>query len=133
MIRIIRHAILRSILQTDGVVSQGSPVARAARVPPLFAEGSWEGWGEETDCCAAPQSTCEYELTCQLCGTVIGVLLHNICLQVARLYSAVADRQSDSVQVEGAVPSPQQLKPTAEEIENAGTSALYCRPDRENV
>ena len=62
------------------------------------------------------------------------MLLYNICLQVARLYSAVEDRQSDSVQAEGAVPSPQQLQPTAEEIENAGTSALYCRPeDRENV
>ena len=59
------------------------------------------------------------------------MLLYNICLQVARLCSAVADRQSDSVQAEGAVPSPQQLQPTAEEIENAGTSALYCRPDRE--
>ena len=63
MIRIIRYAILRSILQTDGVVSQGSPVARSAREPPLFAEGSGEGWGEEIDCCTAPQSTCEYELT----------------------------------------------------------------------
>ena len=95
---------------------------------PLFAEGSGEGWGEEIDCCTAPQNSCEYESTfCQLCDTVMGVLLYNNCLQVARLCSAVADRQSDSVQVEGAVPSPQQLEPTAEEIENAGTSALYCR------
>lgn len=56
----------------------------------------------------------------------MSVLLYNNCLQVARLCSAVADRQSDSVQVEGTVP-------TAEEIENAGTSALYCRPDGEHV
>lgn len=63
----------------------------------------------------------------------MSVLLYNNCLQVARLCSAVADRQSDSVQAEGKVLSSQQLELTAEEIENAGTSALYCRPDGEHV
>ena len=84
----------------------------------LFAEGSGEGWSKELDCCTAPQDTSESELT--VCTEYVALFEYNNCLQIARLCSVVADRQSDS---EGEVPSRQQLEPTAEEIENAGMPA----------